>query len=116
MRQISGGSTDITLLIYIQDTSDPDGAGLTGLVYNSSGLTCYYDRGGATAVQLTLATQTVTGAHTDGGFVEVDSTNMPGIYRLDLSDAIIASGVDEVSLLLQGAADMAATIIGIQIT
>jgi len=38
--------------------------------------------------------------------VEIDATNMPGFYRLDLSDAIVAAGVRSVALLLQGATDM----------
>ena len=41
---------------------------------------------------ITMVTQTVTGAHTDGGFVEVDATNCKGLYRLDLPDAAVASG------------------------
>jgi hypothetical protein len=64
---------------------------------------------------LNLVTQTVTGAHTDGGFVEIDAANMPGIYRLDLSDAILASGVGTVIIMLQGAANMADTPIEIQL-
>ena len=113
---VAGGSTDVTLLVFIMDIADTEGAGLTGLVYNSSGLTCYYARPGSAAAALSLANQTVTGSHTDGGFVEIDSSNMPGWYRLDLSDAIVASGVDSVAIHLQGAADMAPLPLEIQIT
>ena len=105
--QIKKDSTNITLIVFIQDSSSTTGAGLTGLVYNSASLVCYYARPLAAAVALTLATQTVTGAHSDGGFVEIDSTNMPGVYRLDLSDAIVATGVDSVALMLKGATNMA---------
>src|ERR1044072_2001037 len=100
-------STDVTIYLFIQDSSSTAGAGLTGLVYNSASLVCYYVRPLGSATQLTLATQTVTGAHSDGGFVEVSSSNMPGVYRLDLSDAIVASGVNSVTLLLKGATNMA---------
>lgn len=100
------GSTDQTVLLFIQDSSSTTGAGLTGLVYNSAGLVCYYARPGAVAAQLALATQTVTGAHSDGGFVEVDATNLPGVYRLDLSDAIVAAGVRSSVVMLKGAANM----------
>jgi len=31
-------------------------------------------------------------AHADGGFVEVDGTNMPGLYRIDWPDALAARG------------------------
>lgn len=110
------GETDVITNIFIQDSSQTDGSGLTGLAYNTSGLTCYYVRPGAAAAALTLATQTVTGAHADGGFVEIDSTNLPGWYRLDLSDAILASGVDSVGIGLKGAANMAPCNLEIQLT
>lgn len=100
-------ATNQTVYLFVQDSSSTTGAGLTGLVYNSAGLVCYYTRPLAAAVQLTMATQTVTGAHSDGGFVEVDATNAPGQYRLDLSDAVLATGVDEVVVALKGATNMA---------
>jgi len=109
-------STNVTVYLFIQDSSATDGSGLTGLVYNSSGLVCYYVRPLAAAAALSLATQTVTGAHSDGGFVEVDATNMPGLYRLDLSDAICATGVDSVVVMLKGATDMAPVLLEIQLT
>ena len=97
------------------DSSKTDGSGLTGLVYSSAGLSCYYVRPGSAAAALALATQTVTGSHSDGGFVEIDATNMPGMYRLDLSDAILASGVESVAILLKGAANMAPVPIELQL-
>jgi len=115
-RQIAKASTNVTEYIFIQDSSSTTGAGLTGLVFNSAGLVCYYVRPLAAAVALTLATQTVTGAHSDGGFVEVDSTNMPGIYRLDFSDAICATGVDSVVVHLKGATNMAPVTLETQLT
>ena len=99
-------STNQTVDVYI--ASDSASGGKTGLVFNSAGASCYYRRGPTgTATQLVLATQTVGGAHTDGGFVEIDSTNMPGHYRLDLSDAIVATGVDFVDLVLNFTGAMA---------
>lgn len=72
----------------------------TGLVYNTSGLTASYYRAKASAgTAITLATQTANGGYSSGGFVEVDSAKHPGLYRLDLPDAAIASGVDEVLVL-----------------
>lgn len=89
MIPFEAGLTDQTIDIFIQDDA---GAPATGLAYNTSGLTCYYRKGATgSATQLSLATQTVGGAHSDGGFVEIHATNMPGVYRLDLSDTIIAA-------------------------
>ena len=113
--QIAAGSTDVTINVFIKNKTLNDGSGLTGLTFNTGSLTCYYIRPGANAAVLNLVTQTVTGIHTDGGFVEIDATNMPGIYRLDLSDAIVASGVDTVTIMLQGAGDMAPAAIEIQL-
>ncbi len=109
-------STDVTVYIFIQNSSVTTGAGLTGLAYDTSNLVCYYVRPLGSATALTLATQTATGAHSDGGFVEVDSTNMPGVYRLDLSDAICATGVDSVLVHLKGASNMAPVSLEIQLT
>ena len=114
-RIITKDTTNEILNIFIPDSASTNGAGKTGIVYNSLGLTCYYVRPGSAPVQLSLVTQTVTGAHTDGGFVEIDSTNLPGFYRLDIADAIIASGVDGAVIGLKGASGMAPVNIEIQL-
>lgn len=110
------GSTDVTRYIFIEDSSSSVGAGLTGLVFNSAGLIASQARPLAARVAIALATQTVTGAHSDGGFVEIDAANMPGIYRLDLPDAVCAAGVVSVLIHLQGAADMTPVSLEIQLT
>lgn len=104
---IEPGAVDVSLLVFIQDSASTTGGGKTGLAYNTASLTAYYARPGATPAAITLATQTVTGAHSDGGFVEVDATNMPGVYRLDLPDAVVASGVRAAVVMLKGASGMA---------
>jgi hypothetical protein len=105
--QILGGSTSQTVRLFIQDTSKTDGSGLTGLVHNTSGLTAYYAKGGTgTATAITLATQSAGGAWTSGGFVAVDETNMPGVYRLDVPNAALDSEVETI-VMLRGAANMA---------
>lgn len=103
---INKAATDQSLDIGpILDSTD--GTVLTGLVYNTASLACYYRRGATgTLTALTLATQTVGGAHTDGGFVEISATNADGMYRLDFSDAILATGEDRAMVILQGAANM----------
>jgi len=113
--EVTPGTTDVTLNIFIPDASSSVGAGLTGLVFNSSGLVCYYAREKAAAAALSLATQTVTGAHSDGGFVEIDATNMPGVYRLDLSDAVCAVNVTKAMVILKGAANMVPVLINIKL-
>lgn len=104
---IKAGATDQTIYLFIQDSSSTTGDGLTGLAYNTASLVAYYvpQRGSATAITLaTLAA--ANSAHSDGGFKEVDATNMPGVYRLDLPDAAVASG-PEVIIMMKGATNMA---------
>lgn len=113
---LKAGSTSVRLHVFIQDSSSTTGAGLTGLVYNSSGLTCYYARPGSTAAAVSLVTQTVTGAYSSGGFVEIDATNMPGWYRLDVPNAVLASGVLCAGMMLRGATNMAPLPLEIQLT
>ncbi len=93
--------------VFIQDSSSTTGSGLTGLVYNTAGLTAYYYREGAgSAVAISLVTATV-GTWTSGGFKEVDATNMPGVYQLGLPNAAVAAGAKSVKVFLKGATSMA---------
>lgn len=109
------GTTSFIAYIFIRNSSLTTGAGLTGLVYNTSGLTAHYVRPGAAATAVTLATQTVTGAYSSGGFVEVSSANVPGVYRLDIPNAVFASGVNSTVLMLHGAANMEPVVMEFQL-
>lgn len=106
-RIIRKGKQDVSLQVFVMDSSSSTGAGLTGLAYDTSNLQLYYARVGGVSTQISLVTQTVTGAHVDGGFVEIDDTNMPGFYRLDIPDACVATGAESVSFMLMGATNMA---------
>ncbi len=109
-------ATDVSVYLFAQDSSKTTGVGLAGLAYNTASLTAYYVRPLGSATAITLATQTVTGAHSDGGFVEVDATNMPGVYRLDLPDAVCATGVPSAVVMLKGATNLAPIVLEIQLT
>lgn len=109
------GDTSRIEYIFIQDSSSTTGAGLTGLAFNSAGLSAYYVRTGGTATAITLATQTAGGAFSSGGFVAVDGTNMPGVYRLDIPDAVFATGVDKAVVMLKGATNMAQNVLEYQL-
>jgi len=113
-REIKAGATDQTIDIFVADSSVSTGAGLTTLVFNTSSLVCYYRKGATgTVTQLTLATQTVGGAHSDGGFVTLGA-NMPGCYRLDLSDTMVATA-GMLTIMLSGATGMAPCPIEIEV-
>jgi len=114
--QLKKAAVNVTLYVFIQDSSSSTGGGLTGLTFESASLVASFVRPLAARAALSLITQTVTGAHADGGFVEVDSANMPGVYRLDLSDAVCATGVDTTIIMLKGATNMAPVLLEIQLT
>lgn len=100
---VSGNTSTIE---YINITQSNSGVPLTGLTYQSSGLTAYYVRPGGTPTSITLNSQTATGAFTSGGFVPVDNTNMPGLYRIDIPNAVFATGVTKATVYLRGAGNM----------
>lgn len=113
LKMVKKAATSQRLQIFIQDSSSPIGAGLTGLVFNSASLVWYYFKDGASsAVQVTLATATL-GTWTSGGFKEIDATNMPGFYEIGIPDAAISTGTECV-MMLKGATNMVATPITIQ--
>lgn len=78
--------------VFLQDSSSTTGAGLSGLVFNTANLKAYYRKGATgTLTSISLVTQTVGGAWSSGGFVEIDATNAKGLYRFDIPDTILAS-------------------------
>lgn len=117
---IVAGATSQSVNVFIQNSGSTTGAGLTGLVFNTTNLIAYYSFTGANAgsVQITLATlAAVNSAYSSGGFKEIDSTNMAGWYRLDLPNAAITTGKGRaVSIHLSGAANMAPCPLEIELT
>lgn len=90
------GSTSQSIEVYL---------GVTGLTATTAGLTSAYNRTRSNRVPITLVNLTyMTDAWVSGGFKEVDAATMPGIYRLDLPDAAVAVGADDVTVVVRGAA------------
>lgn len=109
-------SRDVGPILQNTGATSP-GDALTGLADNTASLTAYYRRGATgSATAISLAPQTVTGAYSSGGFVEISSTTAPGMYRLDIPNAVLASGVDSAVITLTGAASMATHTIHIVLT
>jgi hypothetical protein len=114
---VKKGRTSLLVKIFIQDATSVTGAGLAGLTSASGGLVCYRardDDGNAAATQIALSAGT-RGTWTSGGFVEKDSTNMPGVYELGIPDVAIASGSETAIVMLKGATNMAPTVLEIQL-
>lgn len=93
MRQVLKGSTDVSVVIRIVDSTD--GTPETGVVAATSGLDLKYWRRGAAAVSLTESDLSAhTDAHTDGGILHING----GLYRVDVPDAAFATGADTVTV------------------
>lgn len=99
MKQIvKAGRTSKSVFIFVPQ---PGGAGLTGLAYNTSGVSCRYIRSGqAASSSITLADMTV-GTWVSGGFKEVSALTMPGVYEFGIPDACLAAGADSVIIHFQ---------------
>jgi len=96
---IAPGSTSQSIEVYL---------GATGLTASTAGLSARYNRTRTASVGIPLVARVIdgtapTGGWTAGGFAEVDSVNMPGVYRLDLPDAALAAGADDVTVVVRGA-------------
>lgn len=106
--KLKRGTTSKIIRVFLADMTALDGSGLTGLVYNSAGLSAAYIREtDATVTTISLSAGTV-GTWSSGGFKEVDATNFPGLYELGLPNAALASGAST-TILLRGAANMVVT-------
>lgn len=97
MEEMLIGVTDRSVFVFIPDPASTDGSGKTGLV--AANLTVSYSRmetdNDATVTDVTGSLSdlsALTDAHTDWGLKEVSSTLAPGLYRLDIADAVFASG------------------------
>lgn len=76
--------------------------GATGVSYNNSSLNVFYLRQNSNPVSIGLTFVSSTGSWKSGGFVEVDSSTLPGIYRFDLPNEMLVSGVNNANLIVRG--------------
>lgn len=91
---IAPGSTSQSIELYL---------GATGLTASTSGLSARYNRTRTASVDIPLVARTIGQAWLSGGFAEVDSVYMPGVYRLDLPDVALEAGADDVTVVVRGA-------------
>ena len=90
-RPIKRGTVKSSIYVELRDSTTNDVK--TGMAFDSAGIVLSYVRGGEARVAITPADlASATAAWASGGFKEVDATNCPGVYRLDLpTAALIAS-------------------------
>jgi len=84
--------------VFIQDTTSAVGAGLTGLTFSTSGLSIHtiadneasvtsYTAAGSTIETITTIGTFAAPTATKCRFKEIDSTNLPGWYEIQIADA-----------------------------
>ena len=110
------GSTGRSEYIYLIDSLSSTGLGKTNVLFNTTGLNGHYVRSAGSATTINFVSQTTTGAWTSGGWAEVDSIRMPGIYRIDLPDEIFASGSDKAVVFIKGVANTIPVTLEYQLT
>jgi len=95
---VLAGSADLSMPVILRSTTD--NTTVTGKAFGD--VTASYWRQGGIRVDIPAITlAAVNSTHADGGFKEIDSTNMPGVYRFDLPDAAIATGADWVVISIK---------------
>jgi len=94
--KVTPGSTDISTFVVLRQTSD--GTEKTGATITDIDL--QYCRVGSAPVAKIDATALAAtdSAHADNKAIEIDSTDQPGLYRVDWPDAAFAAGAREVIL------------------
>jgi hypothetical protein len=90
------GQTDYSVLVFIRDSTSSSGAPKTGLDHTKvdfSYTRVETDNDVVVTGSINPASlASLTAAHTDWGFKEVDAPEAPGLYRLDIADQVFASG------------------------
>lgn len=106
---IEAGSTSVSILIQLKATTT--GAPITAIAHTDLTSASYLRQGGV-RVEITLsALAAVDSAYSSGGWKEIDSTNLPGLYRLDVPDAAFAAGADWVCVSVADANTVAPDVI-----
>lgn len=86
------GTTEVSLYFEMRDSLS--GQGKTGLTASSPGAVASYTRNRSAATPIPLvALASAADAWISGGFIEISQANARGLYRLDVPNNVLASGV-----------------------
>ena len=89
MTDIFKGATSNSVFIELVDSTT--GLPKTGIVHTD--VTGSYVRTRSARVAITMATlASASAAYSSGGFILIDDTNQPGVYRIDVPDAAFVTG------------------------
>lgn len=91
-------ATSKTIMMMVLDSST--GLPKTGLAFGDVATAAYVRNREAAVTFSAVTLASPSAGYSSGGFVEIDSTNMPGLYRLDIPDAAIAGTPDQTVIFL----------------
>lgn len=108
VRNVIAGQTDYTVLVRIVDSTGQPITGLDNTDIDLAYTRVETDNDVTTADVSPASLSALTDAHSDWGFKEVSATDHPGVYRLDVADAVFAAGAwsAAVTLVDAGANDI----------
>lgn len=96
---LRAGSTGRSVLVFVTETGS--GHARTGLTSDAPGAVAAAYREGAERAERIALVRGRVGAHIPGGFSEVDPMLLPGLYQLDVPDAVLAPGSPRAIVLLR---------------
>jgi hypothetical protein len=99
---INAGTTSYSEYVYMAST---------GYSSTTTGLKAYYIRQNAAPIAIGITGVGVAASYTSGGFCEVDSINLPGLYRFDVPNAVLTSGTSSAVVHLANLANNDKTMI-----
>jgi hypothetical protein len=110
-------SVNYSEYVYIYRSDSYNSSPLTGLSSSTNGLKFYYQKRRTSGTGVTLASQTPGGPWASCGIVELDSTNLPGYYRIDIPNEVFSTVYlsDVATVVLSGAANMQPVVLTYQL-
>jgi hypothetical protein len=88
---VTAGSVDVSIPVLLRAAAtNSETTGVAAAAVTAS----YWRQGGLRTAISVSALASVAAVHSDGGWIQVDALNLPGVYRLDLPDAALAPGAD----------------------
>ncbi len=91
-REIIIGQTDYTALVKIRNEDGTPATGLDEADIDIAYARAETDNDVVSTDVAPAALTALTDAHTDWGFEEISAADHPGLYRLDIADAVFATG------------------------
>lgn len=95
--KIKSGTTSKIIRLFCQDSTSSNGSGKAGIL--ASNVYAYYVTESGSINQISASTQSSLATYSSGGWHQVSSTLLPGLYEFGVPDAAISSSAGASSVL-----------------